>query len=83
MRHSAKNVLFICTGNSAHGLMAETLLAAKCQGRFRAYSAGVHPGGLINPFAAELTQQAGYPVERLRCKRWDEFIGAQGSGLNS
>lgn len=57
--------------------MAEAMLAVKGQGRFRAYSAGVHPGGLINPFAAELIQRAGYPVEQLRCKRWDEFIGPQ------
>jgi arsenate reductase (thioredoxin) len=75
MSQPVKNVLFICTGNSARGLLAEALLTVKSKGRFRGLSAGVHPGGLINPFAAELIQQAGYPLERLRCKRWEEFTG--------
>lgn len=77
MSQPVKHVLFICTGNSARGLLAEALLTVKGQGRFHGHSAGVHPGGLVNPFAAELIQHAGYPFERLRCKRWDEFIGAQ------
>lgn len=50
-------------------------MTVKSKGRFQGLSAGVHPGGLINPFAAELIQQAGYPLERLRCKRWEEFSG--------
>lgn len=77
MTQSVKHVLFICTGNSARGLIAEAWLTMKGEGRFRGYSAGVHPGGLINPFAAELIQQTGFPVKQLRCKRLDEFIGAQ------
>jgi arsenate reductase len=76
MRQPVKHVLFICTGNSARGLIAEALMTVKSNGSFRGFSAGVHPGGLINPFAAELIQQSGYPLERLRCKRWEEFSGA-------
>jgi arsenate reductase (thioredoxin) len=76
MEQAVKHVLFICTGNSARGLMAEALMTVKGNGLFRGFSAGVHPGGLINPFAAELIQQCGYPMERLRCKRWEEFSGA-------
>jgi arsenate reductase len=53
--------------------MAEALMTVKGNGFFQGFSAGVHPGALINPFAAELIQQSGYPVERLRCKRWEEF----------
>jgi arsenate reductase (thioredoxin) len=76
MRQAVKHVLFICTGNSARGLLAEALMTVKSNGLFRGLSAGVHPGGLINPFAAELIQQTAYPIERLRCKRWEEFGGA-------
>lgn len=75
MSHPVKHVLFICTGNSARGLLAEALLTVKSKGIFQGHSAGVHPGGLVNPFAAELIRQTGYPIERLRCKRWEEFIG--------
>lgn len=71
-----KNVLFLCTGNSARGLLAEALLEIKGQGRFKAFSAGIHPGALINPFAAELIQQLGYPISKMRCKRWTEFAAA-------
>jgi arsenate reductase len=76
MSQSVKHVLFICTGNSARGLLGEALMTVKSNGVFRGFSAGVHPGGLINPFAAELIQQTGYPLDRLRCKRWEEFSGA-------
>lgn len=77
MSQSVKHVLFICTGNSARGLLAEALLTVRSKGLFHGHSAGVHPGGLINPFAAELIGQAGYPIAQLRCKRWDEFTGPQ------
>lgn len=75
MSKPVKHVLFICTGNSARGLLAEALLTVKSKGLFHGYSAGAHPGGLINPFAAELIAQTGYPTEKLRCKRWEEFTG--------
>ena len=42
-------------------------------GRFRAYSAGSHPTGRVNPFAIEQVRALGYPVEALRSKSWDEF----------
>ncbi|MGV3742879.1 MAG: arsenate reductase ArsC [Burkholderiaceae bacterium] len=82
MNQSVKHVLFICMGNSARGLIAEALLNVRSKGLFHGHSAGVHPGGLINPFAAELIAQAGYPVERLRCKRWEEFTGPNASRLD-
>jgi arsenate reductase len=68
-----KNVLFVCPGNSARGLLAEAMLSLRGADAFCGYSAGAHPGGLINPLAAELIQDLGYPLEKLRCKRWDEF----------
>lgn len=67
------NVLFICTGNSARSIMAESLLNSLGHGKFIAYSAGSHPSGKVNPIALELIQSNNLPSENLRSKNWDEF----------
>ena len=71
------NVLFICTGNSARSILAESILNRPSigQGRFRAFSAGSHPAGQVQPLALELLSQYHYPTEGLRSKNWNEFSG--------
>ncbi len=67
------NVLFLCTGNSARSIIAESVLRKLGAGRFRAFSAGSHPKGEVNPFALRVLESFDFPTDGLRSKSWDEF----------
>ena len=67
------NVLFICTGNSARSVIAETLMNELGGGHFKAFSAGSHPRGEVHPLTLELLDSQGYETKGLRSKSWDEF----------
>jgi arsenate reductase len=73
MADTPYNVLFICTGNSARSILAESLINRWGAGKFRGYSAGSHPRGEIHPLAIYELEQNGYATEGLRSKSWDEF----------
>ena len=67
------NVLFLCTGNSARSILAESIMRKDGQGRFRCFSAGSRPNGQVNPFALRVLESLNYPIDGMRSKSWQEF----------
>jgi protein-tyrosine-phosphatase len=69
------HVLFLCTGNSARSILAESILNRLGSGKFKAFSAGSFPKGEVHPYALELLERQNYPTRHLRSKSWNEFAG--------
>ncbi|MGY8990149.1 MAG: arsenate reductase ArsC [Rhodospirillales bacterium] len=80
-KNNILNVLFICTGNSARSVLAESILNKEGRGRFKAFSAGSHPSGKVHPMALKVLASLNYPTDNLRSKDWSEFAepGAPGA----
>lgn len=69
----SKNVLFLCTGNSARSLMAEAIIEREGMGKFRAFSAGSQAKDAPHPQTIELLKKLNHDTSKLRSKSWDEF----------
>jgi arsenate reductase len=70
---SPLNVLFLCTGNSARSIIAESLLNRLGHGKFQAFSAGSEPKGQIHPLTLKVLRKSNFDVKGLRSKSWEEF----------
>jgi arsenate reductase (thioredoxin) len=82
MSEQPYNVLFLCTGNSARSILAESLLNHWGKGRFRGFSAGSFPKGTVNPLALDLLGRLSFPTKGLRSKSWDEFAAPGAPSLD-
>ncbi len=67
------NVLFLCTGNSARSILAESYLNHAGRGTFRAFSAGSFPKGAVHPLSLDTLRGANIAAGDARSKSWDEF----------
>jgi arsenate reductase len=82
MPHGIYRVLFLCTGNSARSILAEVILNRLGAGRFRAFSAGSHPKGVVHPLALAVLEEHGEDTRGLRSKGWDELARAGAPALD-
>ena len=71
-----KNILVLCTANSARSILGEAILAKLGEGRVNAFSAGSTPRGEPNPDGLALLAEHGHDTSVFRSKSWDEFEGA-------
>jgi arsenate reductase (thioredoxin) len=71
-----KQILILCTGNSARSQMAEGLFRHEAGSQFEVYSAGTKPS-IVRPEAIEAMREIGIDISGHRSKSVDEFLGKQ------
>lgn len=82
MSQEAYNVLFLCTGNSARSILSEAIMNRDGLGKFKAYSAGSQPKGVVHPQSLALLERLNYTTDWARSKSWDEFSGPDAPHLH-
>ena len=77
-----RNILILCTGNSARSILGEALFNLRGQGRIQAYSAGSKPKGVPHPGALRLLAKQGIETSAFRSKSWDEFTAPNAPAID-
>ena len=72
-----KNILFVCTGNSARSIIGETIINNEYNDKFKAYSAGSNPTGNINSDIKKFLETKNYDLSNLSSKNFDIFINSE------
>ena len=68
-----KNILFVCTGNSARSIIAESIINNEYSNKFRAFSAGSNPTGFVHPMSIKTLKNNGVSILNPQSKSWDIF----------
>ena len=69
-----KNILFVCTGNSARSIIAESIINNEYSNKFKAYSAGSNPSGTVDKDVLKFLEEKNYDLKSLSSKNFDIFI---------
>ena len=70
-----KNILFVCTGNSARSIIAESIINNEYSNKFKAYSAGSNPSGKINEDVKKfLEKNKNYVLSNCSSKNFENFL---------
>ena len=72
-----KNILFVCTGNSARSIIAESIVNNKYNDKFKAYSAGSNPTGEINKDIKHYLSSKGFNLQNYSSKSFSKFINGE------
>ena len=70
-----KSILFVCTGNSARSIIAESIINNEHSDAFKAFSAGSNPSGKINEYIKEYLENVKkYDLKDYSSKNFQKFI---------